>query len=359
VLWKGSLYVWSTSSKKYEKAVAEVAPASLGPDKFQPGTEPVTTVPDAGQLPVVKVTTTVSWKGALYTWNTATKKYEKAVADVAPQSIGPDKFLPGTEPVTLVPDNKPLPTLKSTSNISWKGKLYRWDGTKYVSSVDTGDLVGKITDQQIADISAAKLTGKITGTQVANNEIKTPHLAAGSVVTEKIAAGAVVASKLFVGANGNLIPNGAGEMGFEQAKLGWTPRFVVDEENVPEGFLWSYRSPAGETGTRDSTFSPIPVEPGAEYQVTIWAMADRPNSRVYIEGRNQSGAHAFKNAKGDGGSNVYVLANRIFAYELDAVFNNGHDQRWHYAFASLSLLHQSREWGRERGSAILRRIDDG
>ncbi|MCM2557907.1 hypothetical protein NDQ41_04250 [Alcaligenes faecalis] len=311
VLWKGSLYVWSTSSKKYEKAVAEVAPASLGSDKFQPGTEPVTTVPDAGQLPVVKVTTTVSWKGALYTWNTATKKYEKAVADVAPQSIGPDKFLPGTEPVTLVPDNKPLPTLKSTSNISWKGKLYRWDGTKYVSSVDTGDLVGKITDQQIADISAAKLTGKITGTQVANNEIKTPHLAAGSVVTEKIAAGAVVASKLFVGANGNLIPNGAGEMGFEQAKLGWPPRFVVDEENVPEGFPWSYRSPVGETGTRDSTFSPIPVEPGAEYQITIWAMADRPNSRVYIEGRNQSGAHAFKNAKGDGGSNVYVLANRI------------------------------------------------
>lgn len=310
VLWKGSLYVWSTTAKKYEKAVAEIAPESLGPDKFQPGTEPVTTVPDAGQLPVVKVTTTVSWKGALYTWNTAAKKYEKAVADVAPQSIGPDKLLPGTEPVTVVPDNKPLPTLKSTSNIYWKGKLYRWDGSKYVSSVDTGDLVGKITDQQIADISAAKLTGKITGTQVANDEIKTPHLAAGSVVAEKIAAGAVVASKLFVGANGSLIPNGAGEMGFEQAKLGWPPRFVVDEANAPEGFPWSYRSPAGETGTRDSTFSPIPVEPGAEYQITIWAMADRPNSRVYIEGRNQSGAHAFTKSKGDG-SGVYVLSNRI------------------------------------------------
>ncbi|QFY77545.1 hypothetical protein DUD43_07515 [Alcaligenes faecalis] len=313
VLWKGSLYVWSTTSKKYEKAVAEVAPESLGPDKFQPGTEPVTTVPDAGQLPVVKVTTTVSWKGALYTWNTAAKKYEKAVADVASQSIGPDKFLPGTEPVTVVPDNKPLPTLQSTSNISWKGKLYRWDGTKYVSSVDTGDLVGKITDQQIDDISAAKLTGKITGTQVANNEIKTPHLAAGSVVAEKIAAGAVVASKLFVGANGNLIPNGAGEMGLEQAKLGWPARFVVDEDNAPVGFPWSYRSPAGETGTRDSTFGSIPVEPGAEYQITLWAMADRENSRVYIEGRNQAGEHAFTRSKGDGAgvTGVYVLSNQI------------------------------------------------
>jgi len=311
VLWKGALYVWSAASKKYEKAVADVAPESLGPDKFLPGIEPVTTIPDSGQLPTSKVTTTVSWKGVLYAWNAATQKYEKAVADVAPESLGPDKFLPGTEPVTVIADNKPLPTVKSTSSIVWKGKLYRWDGTKYVSSVDAGDIAGKITDQQIADMSAAKLTGEIAGTQIADNAIQTPHLAAGSVATEKIAAGAVVASKLFVGANGNLIPNGAGEMGFEQAKLGWPSRFVVDEATAPDGFPWSYRSPAGETGARDSTFDPIPVEPGAEYQITIWAMADRADSRVYIEGRNQSGAHAFKNAKGDGGSNVYVLANRI------------------------------------------------
>ncbi|WP_321386495.1 hypothetical protein [Alcaligenes phenolicus] len=311
VLWKGALYVWSAAAKKYEKAVADVAPESLGPDKFLPGIEPVTTIPDSGQLPTSKVTATVSWKGVLYAWNAATKKYEKAVADVAPESLGPDKFLPGTEPVTVIANKKPLPTVKSTSSIVWKGKLYRWDGTKYVSSVDAGDIAGKVTDQQIADMSAAKLTGEIAGTQIAANAIKTPHLAAGSVAAEKIAAGAVIASKLFVGANGNLIPNGAAEMGLDQAKLGWPSRFVVDETNAPDGFPWSYRSPAGETGTRDSTFGPIPVEPGAEYQITIWAMADRADSRVYIEGRNQSGAHAFKNAKGDGGSHVYVLANRV------------------------------------------------
>lgn len=310
VLWKGALYVWSAAAKKYEKAVADVAPESLGPDKFLPGIEPVTTIPDSGQLPTSKVTATVSWKGVLYAWNAAAKKYEKAVADVAPQSIGPDKFLPGTEPVTVIADNKPLPTVKSTSSIVWKGKLYRWDGTKYVSSVDAGDIAGKVTDQQIADMSAAKLTGEIAGTQIADDAIQTPHLAAGSVATEKIAAGAVIASKLFVGANGNLIPNGAGEMGLDQAKLGWPSRFVVDETNAPEGFPWSYRSPAGETGTRDSTFGPIPVEPGAEYQITIWAMADRADSRVYIEGRNQSGAHAFTKSKGDG-SGVYVLSNQI------------------------------------------------
>ncbi|MEJ6668373.1 MAG: hypothetical protein QNL48_12255 [Alcaligenes aquatilis] len=270
----------------------------------------MTTIPDSGQLPTSKVTATVSWKGVLYAWNAATKKYEKAVADVAAESLGPDKFLPGTEPVTVIANNKPLPTVKSTSSIVWRGKLYRWDGTKYVSSVDAGDIAGKVTDQQIADMSAAKLTGEIAGTQIADNAIKTPHLAAGSVAAEKIEAGAVIASKLFVGANGNLIPNGAGEMGLDQAKLGWPSRFVVDETNAPEGFPWSYRSPAGETGTRDSTFGPIPVEPGAEYQITIWAMADRADSRVYIEGRNQSGAHAFKNAKGDGTS-VYVLGNKI------------------------------------------------
>lgn len=310
VLWKGALYVWSAVSKRYEKAVADVAPESLGPDKFLPGTEPVTTIPDGDQLPNSKVTTTVFWKGTLYAWNAVSRKYERAVADVAPQSIGPDKFLPGTEPVTIIADNKPLPTVKSTSSIVWKGKLYRWNGTKYVASVDAGDIAGKITDQQIADMTAAKLTGEIAGTQIADNAIQTSHLAAGSIATEKIAAGAVVASKLFVGANGNLIPNGVGEMGFEQAKRGWPSRFVVDEATAPDGFPWSYRSPAGETGTRDSTFDPIPVEPGAEYQITIWAMADRADSRVYIEGRNQSGAHAFTKSKGDG-SGVYVLSNRI------------------------------------------------
>ncbi len=311
VLWKGSLYVWNAISKRYEKAVADVAPESLGLEKFLPGTEPVATIPDNDQLPTSKETTTVSWRGGLYAWNAATRKYEKAVADVALESIGPEKFLPGIEPVTVIADNQMLPTVKLTSSIVWKSKMYRWDGAKYVSSIDVADLAGKITDQQIAEMSAAKLTGEIAGTQVANNAIKTPHLAAGSIATEKIAAGAVVASKLFVGANGNLIPNGAGEMGIDQAKLGWPSRFVVDETNAPDGFPWSYRSPAGETGTRDSTFGPIPVEPGAEYQITIWAMADRVDSRVYIEGRNQSGAHAFKNAKGDGGSHVYVLANRI------------------------------------------------
>lgn len=349
VLWKGSLHVWNATSKKYEKAVADVAPGSLGPDKFLPGTEPVTTVSDTAQLPVAKVTTTVSWKGVFYTWSATARKYEKAVADVAPQSIGPEKFLPGTEPVTVVPDNKPLPTLKSTSSISWKGKLYRWDGAKYISSVDAGDLIGKITDQQIADISAAKLTGKIAGTQIASNEIKTPHLAAGSVVAEKIAAGAVIASKLFVGANGNLIPNGAGEMGIEQAKLGWPPRFVVDEENAPNGLPWSYRSPAGETGTRDSTFGPIPVEPGAEYQVTLWAMADRENSRVYIEGRNQAGEHAFMNAKGDGTS-VYVLGNKLlptswtrFSTTLTISASTTHLQRFRFYINHVN--------GTERGAA--------
>ncbi|WP_052159137.1 hypothetical protein [Alcaligenes faecalis] len=288
----------------------KLADGALTETKFAQGVEPVKIIPDSGMLPTTKSTSSVLWKGTLYAWNAVSRKYERAVADVAPQSIGPDKFLPGTEPVTIIADNKPLPTVKSTSSIVWKGKLYRWNGTKYVASVDVGDIAGKITDQQIADMTAAKLTGEIAGTQIADNAIQTSHLAAGSIATEKIAAGAVVASKLFVGANGNLIPNGAGEMGFEQAKLGWPSRFVVDEATAPDGFPWSYRSPAGETGTRDSTFDPIPVEPGAEYQITIWAMADRADSRVYIEGRNQSGAHAFTKSKGDG-SGVYVLSNRI------------------------------------------------
>ncbi|TGV09715.1 hypothetical protein E4695_04190 [Alcaligenaceae bacterium 429] len=133
ILWKGTLYAWNATAKKYEKAVADVETGTLGADKFKPGTEPVTTIPDNGSLPTTKVTTNVSWKGTLYAWNATAKKYEKAVADVAAGSIGLDKFEAGVEPVKVIPKGEPLPTKKSATTISWNGALYSWnaDSGKY------------------------------------------------------------------------------------------------------------------------------------------------------------------------------------------------------------------------------------
>ncbi|MCW2242273.1 TipJ family phage tail tip protein [Azospirillum canadense] len=145
------------------------------------------------------------------------------------------------------------------TTISYGGRLYTWDGAKWVdavsasnlsgqigdgqiSGVSTGKLSGTIADNQIAGLSAAKVTGDLTNAQInvsklqgqiANSQLGTGIDAAklsgditnatmaagkitgqitqtqitdGAISTPKLAAGSVVASKLAVVPN-NLCPD--------------------------------------------------------------------------------------------------------------------------------------------------------
>jgi hypothetical protein len=76
------------------------------------------------------------------------------------------KFAAGLEPVSISTAPS-LPTTKTTEALVWHGKLYRWSGTAYVSSVPAGDLTGQLTDVQIAAVAAAKVTGTLTASQLA------------------------------------------------------------------------------------------------------------------------------------------------------------------------------------------------
>lgn len=120
------------------------------------------------------------------------------------QALDATKFASSIEPVGIV---SAVPSVKTTNTVfnTANGKLYRWNGTAYVASVPTVDLVGTITNAQIADLAAAKLTGQITTTQITDDAISTPKLAAGAVVAAKIAAGAVTTEKLLVTSKGNCI----------------------------------------------------------------------------------------------------------------------------------------------------------
>lgn len=88
---------------------------------------------------------------------------------------------------------------------------------------------------------------------------------------------------------GNLIPNGAGERGDSS---GWHPSIVFDPEIPPgTGLLGSFRRDVvgGTIANYGEWFS---VTPGATYYFEFWIKADKPNSRIFIELRNQDGAHA-------------------------------------------------------------------
>jgi hypothetical protein len=75
-------------------------------------------------------------------------------------------------------------------------KLYRYSETGWTASVPAVDIVGTLTNSQLADIAAAKITGQITTTQITDNAISTAKINAGAISTAKLAAGAVTADTI-------------------------------------------------------------------------------------------------------------------------------------------------------------------
>lgn len=144
-------------------------------------------------------------------------------------AIDATKFANSIEPITVVTS---IPGAKSTSTIfnTIDGKLYRWSGSAYVTSVAAADiagviqainipsipavnitgtltdaqiaaiaaskLTGTLTDAQIAAIAASKLTGTIVTTQIADNAITTAKLLAGSITSAKIAVDTITAGNI-------------------------------------------------------------------------------------------------------------------------------------------------------------------
>ncbi|OOF68277.1 host specificity protein J [Rodentibacter caecimuris] len=98
------------------------------------------------------------------------------------------------------------------------GKLYTWNGTKYVdNSVDVGRLQIP-TKQLTGTISANQIGANVIGTQhlganvvtadkMAANSVSAAVLQAGAVHTDHLAAGQVSADKLAIGLGGNLLVN--------------------------------------------------------------------------------------------------------------------------------------------------------
>lgn len=120
-----------------------------------------------------------------------------SAAKLAAGAVGLTSFASGIEPVTVVAGST-VPTVKSTSTIflAGTGKLYRWTGTAYVTSVSTSDLAGTIADAQIAGLAASKVTGQLTDSQIAavaaaklTGQVVASQVADAALTTAKFAAG--------------------------------------------------------------------------------------------------------------------------------------------------------------------------
>ena len=100
----------------------------------------------------------------------------------------------------------------------------------------------------------------------------------------------------------NLIPNGDLSAGVVAP---WSSLLTLDTVDKPAGLPASLRTApgAGTITSVNGAGSVFPLVGGAEYRFEAWIRADRPGSRLYLEMRDQNGAHAVESARsaGDGG----------------------------------------------------------
>ena len=179
--------------------------------KITGGYEIVTTLPTTANFVGRLVVLSANGKLYRYTANGWTSAVE--AGDIT-GGINATQFADGIEPVTIITVGA-LPTVKTTSAIVYGGKLYRWNGTAYVTTVDANDL--------------------------AADSVTSAKIAAGAVNTRELAAGVVTTDKLVVQTSGNLLfgatPGAPPSMCW---RVGWQPGGVI----LDEASGWPITSPA-------------------------------------------------------------------------------------------------------------------
>ena len=115
------------------------------------------------------------------------------VASLLEGSVTIDKLASG---ITAIEVLNALPTTGNSEGrtvfLTIDKKLYRYTGTEWTASVPTVDLVGTITETQIANNS-------ITTPKLVTNAVTSDKITAGAITADKIAAGSITADKIVAG----------------------------------------------------------------------------------------------------------------------------------------------------------------
>ena len=153
-------------------------------------------------------------------------------------------------------------------------------GTIATARLDVEDIAAKTAAFQTVDVKNLFAT---TGTMAAAviNKLWTDVVNSRKITTQMLAVGDFT----------NLIPNGIGDLG---DNAGWASGLIADATDKPAGVVSAFRSTPGQ-GAVQGGMDYWNVEPGAEYLTEFWIKADKPNSRLYIELRNEAGLHGTTN----------------------------------------------------------------
>lgn len=194
------LYRWNESTLSWSDDIFSITSGSVDLASFAAGIEPVAVVASlpnpTGYVGAKVVFLTTDNK--LYRYDSTVPEWTSATAatDIS-GTIGATNFPSDLRPIEIVSS---LPTANNFDGrqvyLTTDKKVYRYNGTTYVTSVASTDISGTIADAQIAALAATKLTGTIQGTQITDGAISTEKLAANSVTSANIAAGTIQAGDI-------------------------------------------------------------------------------------------------------------------------------------------------------------------
>ena len=172
----------------------------------------------------------------------------------------------------------------------------------------SGAAINTLVSQKIAaaagqfialDVGQLTVTGSSTMAEAVISKLWTDVVMSRKITTQMLAVGDFT----------NLIPNGIGDLG---ANAGWASSLIADATDKPAGVVSAFRSTPGQ-GTIQGGMDYWNVEPGAEYLTEFWLKADKPNSRLYLELRNEANQQGATNVSLDPtfSAGTYLLGNGL------------------------------------------------
>lgn len=168
---------------------------------------------------------------------------------------------------------KTLISSQSISNLD-VGKLTV--GTGIISDLVAEHIAGR--SARFIQLDVSQLVA-VTGTmsEAVINKLFTDVVMSRKITTQMLA----------VGDFENYIATG---LGANNESYDWALGLTPDFADVPSGLSHSFKSTVGQ-GTKNSTASSFDANPGDEFIFEVWVKADKPGSRIFIEMRDQAGAH--------------------------------------------------------------------
>ncbi len=195
------LYRWDSSTSAWTDDIFSITSGSVDLASFASGIEPISIVSSlpnpSGYTGANLVFLTTDYK--LYRYNGSAFVSSIAAGDIT-GTIGSDVFPSNLRPVEIVS------TLPTSGNFQGRqvfltsdNKLYRYNGTSFIASVATSDLQGQVSSTQISDnsISTAKIQADaITANEIATGAVTADAITAGSISAAAIAADAITSDKI-------------------------------------------------------------------------------------------------------------------------------------------------------------------